>query len=63
MNRRIPSLILLFLITIALGACGSKGALVMPDQQATAKKKHAPKSTTPAPAPATTPSSDDAGKQ
>jgi len=50
----------LVLIAAVLAACGSKGALVMPDQQTTAKKKHTPKSTPPAPA--TPAASDDPGK-
>ena len=59
MSRRIPSILLLILIATALPACGSKGALVMPDQQTASKKKHAPKPAPTAPAPAT---SDDTGK-
>jgi predicted small lipoprotein YifL len=59
MSCRIPSVFLLILLATALTACGSKGALVMPDQQTTSKKKHAPK---PAPAVPTTPPSDDSGK-
>ena len=59
MSHRIPFILLLMLLAAALSACGSKGALVMPDQQATSKNKHAPK---PTPAPATPASSDDSGK-
>ena len=59
MSRRIPSVLLLALLATALAACGSKGALVMPDQQTTSKKKHTPK---PAPTVPTPASSDEAGK-
>ena len=45
MNRRILQLALL-LLAAALGACGTKGPLVLPDQAA-AKKK--PAATQPAP--------------
>jgi predicted small lipoprotein YifL len=61
MSRRIASVLLLVLLATILAACGSKGALVMPDQQTTSKKKHAPTPapTVPAPAPA---ASGDSGK-
>jgi predicted small lipoprotein YifL len=60
MSRRIPFILLLTLLASTLVACGTKGGLVMPDQQTTSKKKHAP---APAPAPAKpTSSSDDSGK-
>jgi predicted small lipoprotein YifL len=49
MIRRIFSILLPMLFALALVGCGSKGALVMPDQQP-AKKKHEAK-----PAPATVP--------
>ena len=59
MSRRIASILLLILLATAITACGSKGALVMPDQQTTSKKKHAPKPAPTVPAPA---SSDDSSK-
>ncbi len=59
MSRQIPFIFLLILLASGVAACGSKGALVMPDQQASSKKKHAPKPAPSAPAPAT---SDDTGK-
>ncbi len=59
MSRRIPSFLLLVLLATAVSACGSKGALVMPDQQTTSKKKHAPKPAPTAPEPTPT---DDSGK-
>ena len=59
MSRRIVFVFLLILCATALAACGSKGALVMPDQETTSKKKHAPK---PAPTVPTTPASDASGK-
>jgi predicted small lipoprotein YifL len=40
MNRRL-ALVLLLTLTAALAACGTKGALVLPDQAAAAKKKPA----------------------
>lgn len=46
MNRRILQLALL-LLAAALAACGTKGPLVLPDQDAAAKKK--PATTQPAP--------------
>jgi len=39
MKRRIARVSLLLLAAVALAACGTKGALVLPDQQAAAKKK------------------------
>jgi predicted small lipoprotein YifL len=59
MSRRIPFVFLLILLAAALAACGTKGALVMPDQQTTSKKKHTPKPAPTVPAPTPT---DDAGK-
>ena len=59
MSRRIPSILLLVLLASAVAACGSKGALVMPDQQTNSKKKHAPKPAPTVPAPTPT---DDSGK-
>ncbi|MDR3387400.1 MAG: lipoprotein [Rudaea sp.] len=53
MSRRIPSILLLLMIATTLVACGSKGALVMPNQQATSKKKHTPKAAPVPPTPAT----------
>jgi predicted small lipoprotein YifL len=54
MSRRIASILLLIVLATAVSACGTKGALVMPDQQTTSKKKHTPKPapTVPAPTPA-----------
>jgi predicted small lipoprotein YifL len=39
MSRRFLRIALLAFLAGLLAACGSKGALVMPDQQATSKKK------------------------
>jgi len=46
MKRRIFQIPMLLLVVAALAACGTKGALVLPDEQA-AKKK--PAATQPAP--------------
>ena len=59
MSRRIPSFLLLILLVATVAACGSKGALVMPDQETTSKKKHAPKPAPTVPAPT---AADDSGK-
>ena len=49
MTRRIVFASILLASAVALGACGSKGPLVMPDQQAAAKKKPAAPPTPPPP--------------
>jgi predicted small lipoprotein YifL len=52
MSHRILFAMLLILLAATIVGCGSKGALVMPDQETTAKKKHSGKPL-PAPVPAT----------
>jgi predicted small lipoprotein YifL len=51
MIRRISSILLPILLATALAACGSKGPLVLPDQQP-ATKKHQPAPAPAQPAPA-----------
>jgi predicted small lipoprotein YifL len=52
MSRRIVFVVLLILLAAVSVGCGSKGALVMPDQQATGKKKSSKPKPLPAPVPA-----------
>src|SRR3954471_23982128 len=49
MTRRIVFASMLIASAVALAACGSKGPLVQPDQQAAAKKKTAAPQTPPPP--------------
>ena len=58
MSCRIPSIFLLMLLAATLAACGSKGALVMPDQPTASKTKHTP-ATPAAPTTPTAPASGD----
>jgi predicted small lipoprotein YifL len=57
MIRRISSILLPILLALALVGCGSKGALVMPDQQTTKKKHEAKPAPAPVPAPPAKPAS------